>query len=215
MFRGDRLRKLRESRNLNEAQLAGVVGATQSQVSDWETGRYGPGRKRVQGLAEFFGVSIEWLRGLSDEENVPAKNASTSPTEGLALDPLGRRMTPLLTWLEAANMRNLVDSCETWDGEHIALPEASANTVAIKVAGTSANLWFRAGDIIVVDLDSTDLDDGRFYVFRDDGVLSLKQYEAERERLVPRSDDPTQTATYLSDSTVEIVGRVIQLIRDV
>ncbi len=62
----ERLRDLRAERGLNQSALAKELGTTQRKVSYWETGKVEPDLLSLCRLAEFFGVSIDFLVGLKD-----------------------------------------------------------------------------------------------------------------------------------------------------
>ena len=64
---GERLRQLREERNLTQKAIAGIIGISPRMVSFYESGAHFP---REEGtllkLAQFFGVSTDYLLGYSD-----------------------------------------------------------------------------------------------------------------------------------------------------
>ncbi len=62
----DRLRDLRSERGLNQSELAKELGTTQRRVSYWETGKVEPDLVSLCKLAEYFGVSLDFLVGLKD-----------------------------------------------------------------------------------------------------------------------------------------------------
>lgn len=64
----NRIRELREHRDMDQKALAAQIGVSQPTVSDWETGRKVPSSKSAARLADFFGVSIDWLLGRTIEQ---------------------------------------------------------------------------------------------------------------------------------------------------
>ncbi len=62
----DRLRKLRESRHLNQQKLAIELNITQAAVSKYELGLSEPDINMLKNIANFFHVSIDYLVGASD-----------------------------------------------------------------------------------------------------------------------------------------------------
>lgn len=62
----NRIRELRESREIQQKELAISLGVSQPTVSDWESGRKLPSAKSTMKLANFFNVSVEYLMGVSD-----------------------------------------------------------------------------------------------------------------------------------------------------
>lgn len=61
----ERLKELREEKGLSQAQLAAAVNnlITQSAIGHWELGKRTPNLDAVIILADFFGVSIDYLAG--------------------------------------------------------------------------------------------------------------------------------------------------------
>lgn len=67
MLRGDRLRELREERGLSREELTTQLGFSANQVYRYEAGINDATGKMLVKLARFFGVSADYLLGLSDD----------------------------------------------------------------------------------------------------------------------------------------------------
>lgn len=65
----DRLIKLRKELNLTQEELAQKIGYTRTAISAWEIGRNEPSNADTIKLADFFGVSTDYLLGKSDIRN--------------------------------------------------------------------------------------------------------------------------------------------------
>lgn len=65
-----RIRELREAKSLQQKELAIDLGVTQPTISDWESGRKIPSAKNTAKLADYFGVSVDYLLG-REETPVP------------------------------------------------------------------------------------------------------------------------------------------------
>lgn len=63
---GDNIKKLRKSRGLTQIQLAKHLGTTQKVITDYETGRSKPPRKRLPHLAKFFNITVDELIGVDE-----------------------------------------------------------------------------------------------------------------------------------------------------
>ena len=59
----ERLKELRKEMALTQTELAKRIGATQRQISFWESGQIEPGIFWLIKLADFFDVSIDYLVG--------------------------------------------------------------------------------------------------------------------------------------------------------
>ncbi|MFL0251373.1 helix-turn-helix domain-containing protein [Clostridium neuense] len=68
-----RLRKLREEHGLSTRALGEIVGTSNATISRYETGKRDPDLMVVHNIAEYFGVTIEYLCGEDinpDKENI-------------------------------------------------------------------------------------------------------------------------------------------------
>lgn len=62
-----RIKTLREERGLGVRQLASMLGITHSSISQYENCKRVPDIDTCKLFADFFGVSCDYLIGLSDE----------------------------------------------------------------------------------------------------------------------------------------------------
>ena len=63
-----RLAELRKKANISQASLAKKFKVTQHTVSRWETGDREPDNETLTKLADFFGVTIDYLLGRDIQE---------------------------------------------------------------------------------------------------------------------------------------------------
>lgn len=64
--------KLRDERNLKDADVAKATGITKSTFSDWKSGRSNPKNEKLQKIADYFGVTIDYLTtGKEEGEKEP------------------------------------------------------------------------------------------------------------------------------------------------
>ncbi len=60
----NRIRDLREDRDLRQSDVADATGIDQKTISNYETGKTNPDSFAIIRLAEFFGVSTDYLLGV-------------------------------------------------------------------------------------------------------------------------------------------------------
>lgn len=60
------LRRLRKGRGLSQDELAAVLHVSQQAVSKWETGAAEPDIRGLTALADFYGVTTDYLLGRGD-----------------------------------------------------------------------------------------------------------------------------------------------------
>ncbi|MBI0392545.1 helix-turn-helix transcriptional regulator [Thermoactinomyces sp. CICC 24226] len=63
----DRLKKLRQDRKLTQDEFGHHMNVTKSTVSRWEAGTIKPPYNKIVEIADFFGVSVEYLLGESEK----------------------------------------------------------------------------------------------------------------------------------------------------
>ena len=62
----NRIKDLREDRDLRQVDVAEAIGIDQRSLSNYETGKTNPDSETVIKLAHFFGVTCDYLLGVSD-----------------------------------------------------------------------------------------------------------------------------------------------------
>ena len=62
----ERLKELRQERGIGQVELATRIGVSKGIISMWEHGLREPAFSNLVSLARFFGVSIDYLVGLSE-----------------------------------------------------------------------------------------------------------------------------------------------------
>lgn len=64
----NRIRDLREDRDLRQSDLAKATGIDQRTISNYETGKTAPDAYALITLADFFNVSIDYLVGRTQHD---------------------------------------------------------------------------------------------------------------------------------------------------
>ena len=66
----ERIKELRESRNLTQEALGTVIGVKRYSIYSYEKGRAYPEMKGLIALADFFDVTMDYLAGRTDNPAV-------------------------------------------------------------------------------------------------------------------------------------------------
>lgn len=69
---GDSFKRFRKERGLTQQQVANALNMQKQSWQRYEQGRVVPAATVIINLSKFFGVSTDYLLGLSDEPNVVA-----------------------------------------------------------------------------------------------------------------------------------------------
>lgn len=99
---GERLKTLRENANLYQKELGDVLDVTSQTISGWEINRTKPDYNMLKRIANYFGVSTDYLLGntpeKSEEEEIEIlkqlliKNGFMKSNEDLSKEELDRLM---------------------------------------------------------------------------------------------------------------------------
>ncbi len=65
-FKNNKISELRHERNLSQRQLAKEINTSQANLSRWEQGLNEPSIIECWKIADYFGVSIDYLCGKSE-----------------------------------------------------------------------------------------------------------------------------------------------------
>lgn len=86
----ERLKQLRAEKNISQAALANVMGVSQQAVAKWETDKATPGPSAISKLADYFGVTSDYLLGRADTPRLtnPSIGKSASAKEARQLEKL-------------------------------------------------------------------------------------------------------------------------------
>ncbi|WP_434642683.1 helix-turn-helix domain-containing protein [Thermoanaerobacterium thermosaccharolyticum] len=78
----DRLKQLRNEKNLTQEELAKYIGTTRATLASWETGRREPDMETLRKLSDYFNVTLDWLMG-----NTDIRNQADEITQAVEDDP--------------------------------------------------------------------------------------------------------------------------------
>lgn len=96
--------KLRDERGLKDSDVAREASVSKSTFSDWKVGRSKPGIKKLQKIADFFGVTVDYLMTGKEDEQKEKDNT----------DDLKQKFEELKELLESGKMQPL-----RYDGQPI------------------------------------------------------------------------------------------------
>ena len=182
-----RLKQLRQEANLSQAELGKIFGKAPSAISMWESGMRQPGIEQTQRIADYFGVSLDYLMGNTDIRN------SDSLTDWLE---------PELKPVDAAAslcMVNIVANVKAGPGG-VPTEELQGTEYAhgisdpsqyrfLRVEGTSMSPRIEPGDLALVHLQN-DVDSGQL------AVIIINNEEAVIKKVV--KDDSTGSISLVS-----------------
>lgn len=96
--------RLCKERGMSANGAAKIIGVSSATVTQWKTGSL-PQQKTLERVAEYFGVSADYLLGYTDEKGKPAAQMGDELSPEFA--SLFSRLTPEQKELVLATMREL------------------------------------------------------------------------------------------------------------
>lgn len=81
VFRGDRLRQIREKRGMTQDELGEQLGFGQSQMNKYETGKSEPTPEVITRLATELQVTADYLLGLVEKPDERLRERDLTPDE--------------------------------------------------------------------------------------------------------------------------------------
>ena len=125
-----RLRQLREERNLKQTTVAQETGLSRGTISNYESGMT-PSTANGTILAAYYGVSLDYILGLTDERNADVGGISKSfAVLNKLTDGKGpSAMTPIVAW--KAFMAHLTDALHAASSGDTAEMLDSANAAVV------------------------------------------------------------------------------------
>ncbi|MGP1255225.1 MAG: LexA family protein [Kiloniellales bacterium] len=199
----ERLRQAREAAGYSSAaSFARAMGMLDATYRHHENGQRLPGPEQIRDYAKKLNVSYLWL--LTGESN-PKELADTQTQIHHA---------PIISWVEAGQW-TAADTLPPGSGEGVIVSHTRSTIFALRVRGNSMDRIAPEGSVIIIDYGDRDLIDGRYYVFRlsNGGDATFKRYRANPTRLEPNSTQPHETI--FPEESVEVIGRVIQVVQEI
>lgn len=197
----NRIKLLREARNIDQKVLAIDLGVSQPTISDWENGKKQPSSKSAAKIADYFNVSIDYLLGRDDDPR------SRIEKKGVKIPVLGRVAAGIpITAVE-----------EVLDYEEI--EESLAKTgdfYGLQIRGTSMEPKFSEGDVVIVR-QQNDVESGEIAIVLVNGDdATCKRVVKHENGLSLISLNPSFPPKFFTDQEVEqlpvrIIGRVMEL----
>ena len=74
LFLNENIKKLRVAQGLNQVEFAKILSVTKQCVSNWENDNVVPSIDMLCKIADFFGVSTDYLLGRSDKRVIEVSN---------------------------------------------------------------------------------------------------------------------------------------------
>lgn len=183
------LRSLREKKGMSRKELSEFIGASQDQIYNWETGRGEPETSMLPQIAMFFGVSLDFLVGKSDNPDIGT------------------------VFVGVNTVREVFDSSKYGKGDTVRLPVigtiragtpimAEENIIGYEEVSRS---WLNSGEYFLLRVVGESMTGAR--IFPGDTVLIRQQDDCENGEIcaVLVDDEATLKRVYKLNGNIELV----------
>lgn len=194
----NRIKQLREERDIKQRELAKLLGVEISAISKLELGRVPLRDEYIIKLARFFNVSTNYLLGMETDT---------------------KRLLPVLGTVKAGYnylaQENIIDYIDP--SMNITEPE---NYFGLVVKGDSMSPFFDEGDYLIVQKTDTELYNGDICVVLINGdEATVKKVVRTKDCIELHAYNPYYpvkkfTAKEVEELPVRIIGTVVRLIRN-
>ena len=201
-----RLKQLRAEQDISLEELGARVNATKTTLSKYENNLREPKMTFAKRLADYFGVSFEWLIGFSDNrEKVNPEFLNNVIQRGKTVP------VPLLGSIPAGIP---IDAVEIIEG-YIDTPETQVRDgqyFYLKVTGDSMiGSRIYEGDLVLVKKQS-DIESGEIAVVRvNSHDATLKRVKRINGQVILFPDNPKYEPIIINEEGAEIIGKVIKV----
>jgi len=205
-----KLKELREQQKLSQYALAKKLNVAQSTVGGWESGVREPGHETTSKIADFFGVTIDFLLG--DDVQYKATQPESSLEEkglkrGIKIPVLGRVTAGFPAY-----------ACEEiLDYEEITQEMAATGEFfALQIRGDSMEPRFIEGDVVIIK-SQPDVENGEIAIILVNGDdATIKKVSKHRDGISLIPFNPVYSPIFyskqeISELPVQILGKVVEL----
>lgn len=196
----ERLRSVREQRNLSQKQVADYLGITSQAYGYYERGERNPGSDNLRKLANYFDVSVDYLLGRDQDQN-----------------QINNRYIPLLGSVPAGIPIEAIEDVEEYIDIYPRFVK-HGELFALRVQGDSMEPDLRNGDIVIVEKQEF-VENGDVAVVRVNGEdVTLKRVKLTNKGLMLIPSNPAYDPVFFDSDQVAtlpvtIIGKVIEIRR--
>jgi len=196
-----RLKQLRQTKGLNQKELAALINSTRETVSAYENGRVQPPPFMLEKIATVLNTSIDYLLGLTDDPR---------PTFEILRQDV--RRVPVYNGVCAGIAGSYPDGSTVID--YIFIPEKSPGMFGVKVYGDSMTPEISEGDYVIVDPNLSYVSGDRVVVIMMDTPPQafVKIFREQNGIRILQSLNPAY-APIVVNKEIRIVGKVVGVYR--
>jgi len=103
---GQKLTELRKQKNLTQAELAKILGVARTTYSSYEQGRRKPDDEIQKKIADYFGVSLDFLHGRGNSSKITKNSKAETVAAHIDDDVSDDEMKEILSFIDYIKKRD-------------------------------------------------------------------------------------------------------------
>lgn len=170
------LKQLRQKNNLNQMELAKIIGVSRSAISMYESGQREPDFETLETIADYFNVSMDYLHGKTLYETYPNNLNLPEPT-------ITENYTKFPVIGDIAAGYDSI-AFEDWEGDCVDIPNSylrgrnKNEFFTLRIKGNSMYPLYHEGDVVLILKQPTLNRSGDIgVVLYDDEIATIKKVE--------------------------------------
>ncbi|EGO63597.1 XRE family transcriptional regulator [Acetonema longum] len=208
-----RLKELRAKKDISQSALATHLGMSQQAIAKWETDKATPDPYMLIKLANFFGVTTDYLLGRSNNPNKSIFQEFAEGTESQSINHSDFVWLPILADVKGGPNGISYAEADIIDWERVEKTTiAGKNCIIYKVRGDSMSPDIKEGDHLIV-AEQSSVDNGQLAVLSIGDETMVKQVYRNNGSLFLHSFNQAYPPRIVTGQELEhvcIIGRVLE-----
>lgn len=194
-------KELRKQRGLSQTALGNVLGVTRSTICQYESGKRQPDNDTLIKLADYFGVSTDYLLGRVDTKKITPIKDVMELNDCYPIPLLGRVVAGVP-----------IESQEDLEGYILINREPKDEYFALRVNGESMiNAGIRHNSILVIH-QQTYAENGDIVVAMLNGEQTVKRFKVYGDSMFLMPENPDfEPIPILKGADFYILGKVVEV----
>ena len=203
----NRLKLLREEKNMTQAEIAQIIGVTSQAYGLYENGKRDISTENLKALSNFYGVTTDYILGHSNERNSNVQYDPNAKVYSVPIVGKIRAGEPILAEDNIEGYFPILPSMYNAD--------SAQDLFCLEVIGDSMNNVIEEGSYALIrKQDTAENGDIVVALVNGDNEATLKRFEQINNSLValkPDSTNKNYSVRYIDLATTEfkIIGKII------
>lgn len=202
--------QLLQTHGLTAYKISQLTNVSQSTLSDWKRGRSTPKHDKLQKIADYFGVSLDYL--ITGE-----KTAERLPSGAIPVDASMFIKIPVIGSVRCGEPMFAEDNVEGYEYTYIETLKGGGDFFYLRAKGDSMiNAGIKEGDLLLIRKQS-DVDSGDIAIVNIDGdEETLKRVVKKDSAIILQPENPAyETMIFIGKDLehVRIQGRLMNVLK--